>query len=183
MASIPNQPYIERSSTNIPPLFNGTNYTFWKSRIRIYICSINFELWSIVEKGSFVPKKDRRVKKVKEFDEFDSRKMTLSFQTMNILSCGLDVNQYNRVSGCDSAHEIWKLFEVTHEESKIKKKGKGLIEAWDQDSSESEEEESTNMCFMALENEVQSSPSNLSSFDDDDDDYDPNSIFPKRTRS
>ncbi|KAI5653207.1 hypothetical protein M9H77_30394 [Catharanthus roseus] len=129
MASISNQHYLEGSSTNRPPLFNGTNYTFWKSRIIIYICSINFDLWSIIEKGPFVPQKDGRVKKVKEFDEFNSRKMTLNFQAMNILSCGLDVNEYNRVSGCDSAHEMWKLLEVTHEELKIKKKGKGLIGA------------------------------------------------------
>ncbi|KAI5673411.1 hypothetical protein M9H77_13775 [Catharanthus roseus] len=111
--------------------------------------------WSfIVEKGPFVYQKDGRVKKVEEFDEFDSRKMTLNFQAINILSCGLDANKYNRVSGFDSAHEIWKLLEVTHEELKIKKKGKGLIGAWDQNSSEIEEEEgNANMCFMALESE------------------------------
>ncbi|KAI5673360.1 hypothetical protein M9H77_13724 [Catharanthus roseus] len=52
----------------------------------------------IVEKEHFIPQKDERVKKVEEFDELDSRKMTLNFQAMNILSCGLDVNGYNRVS-------------------------------------------------------------------------------------
>ncbi|KAI5653780.1 hypothetical protein M9H77_30967 [Catharanthus roseus] len=55
---------------------------------------------------------------------------------------------------------------------------KGLIGAWDQDSSESEGEEKDNMYFMALESEVQSSPSNFSSFIiDDDDDDDPNSML------
>ncbi|KAI5676268.1 hypothetical protein M9H77_07218 [Catharanthus roseus] len=60
----------------------------------------------IVEKGPFVPQKGGRVKKVKEFDKFDSRKMTLNFQAMNILSYALDANEYNRVSGCDLAHEM-----------------------------------------------------------------------------
>ncbi|KAI5663880.1 hypothetical protein M9H77_23203 [Catharanthus roseus] len=135
--------------------------------------------------------------------------MTLNFQAMNILSCALDASEYNRVNGCDSAHEMWKLLEVTHEgtnqvkESKLaitdhlvadcpkalekekgaleaklealkkKKKGKGLIGTWDQDSSENEEEEKANICFMALENEVQSSPPNSSSILDDDCDVDP----------
>ncbi|KAI5681270.1 hypothetical protein M9H77_02497 [Catharanthus roseus] len=115
MASISNLPYVEGSSTNRPTLFNGTNYTFWKSRIKIYICSINFDIWSIEEKRPFVPQKDGRVKKVEEFYEFDSRKMTLNFQAMNILSCALDANDYNRVSGCDFVHEMRKLLEVTHE--------------------------------------------------------------------
>ncbi|KAI5671143.1 hypothetical protein M9H77_11507 [Catharanthus roseus] len=69
MASISNLPYVEGSSTNRPPLFNGTNYTFRKSRIRIYIISINFDLWSIVEKGPYIPKKDGIVKNVEEYDE------------------------------------------------------------------------------------------------------------------
>ncbi|KAI5671696.1 hypothetical protein M9H77_12060 [Catharanthus roseus] len=63
MACISNLPYVEGSSTNRSPLFNGTNYTFWKSMIKIYICYINFDLWSIVEKGPFVPQMDGRVKK------------------------------------------------------------------------------------------------------------------------
>ncbi|KAI5667141.1 hypothetical protein M9H77_16994 [Catharanthus roseus] len=54
-----------------------------------------------------------------------------------------------------------------------KKKGKGLIGTWDQDSSESEVEEKANICFMALENEVQSLPSNSSNLIDDICDDDP----------
>ncbi|KAI5650391.1 hypothetical protein M9H77_36396 [Catharanthus roseus] len=63
MANVSSLPYVEGFSTNRPPLFNGTNYTFWKSRIKIYICSINFDLWSIVEKGPYILKKDGIVKK------------------------------------------------------------------------------------------------------------------------
>ncbi|KAI5671585.1 hypothetical protein M9H77_11949 [Catharanthus roseus] len=58
-------------------------------------------LVSIIEKGPFVPQMEGRVKKVEKFDEFDSRKMTLNFQAMNILSCASDANEYNRVSRCN----------------------------------------------------------------------------------
>ncbi|KAI5681373.1 hypothetical protein M9H77_02600 [Catharanthus roseus] len=82
--------------------------------------------------------------------------MTLNFQAMNILNCALDVNKYNRVSGCDSALEITDhlvadcpkaiekekgALEAKLEALKKKKKGKGLIGTWDHDSSESEGEE------------------------------------------
>ncbi|KAI5663451.1 hypothetical protein M9H77_22774 [Catharanthus roseus] len=53
-----------------------------------------------------------------------------------------------------------------------KKKGKGLIGVWNQDSSESEGEEKENMCFMALESKVQSSPFNFSSSINNNDDDD-----------
>ncbi|KAI5673408.1 hypothetical protein M9H77_13772 [Catharanthus roseus] len=57
--------------------------------------------------------------------------------------------------------------EAKLEALKKKKKVKGLIGAWDQDSSESEGEEKANVCFMAIENKVQSSPPNLSNHVDD----------------
>ena len=34
-----------------PPLFNGSDYTYWKTRMRIFLISMDFELWSIVENG------------------------------------------------------------------------------------------------------------------------------------
>ena len=93
----------------------------WKSRIKIYTCSINFDLWNIIEKGPYIPMKLKgkgiasEPKKVEEYDENDNKKMTMNYQAMNILSCALDMNEYNRVSGCDSAHDMWKLLQVTHE--------------------------------------------------------------------
>ncbi|KAI5671200.1 hypothetical protein M9H77_11564 [Catharanthus roseus] len=96
------------------------------------------------------------------------------------------------VAHCPKAIEKGKAaLEAKLEALKKKKKGKGLIGSWDQDSSESEGKEKPNLCFMALENEVQSSPSNLSNLVEDDDD-DLNSLLkcimnwkrsPKRTRS
>ncbi|KAK2993997.1 hypothetical protein RJ640_005869 [Escallonia rubra] len=33
----------------------------------------------------------------------------------NIISYGLDINEYNRVSACETVQEMWRLLEVTHE--------------------------------------------------------------------
>ncbi|KAI5681200.1 hypothetical protein M9H77_02427 [Catharanthus roseus] len=75
---------------------------------------------------------------------------------------------------CPKAIEKEKgALEAKLEALKKKKKDKGLIGTWDQDSSESEGEEKANLCFMALENEVQYSPSNSSSLIDDISDDDP----------
>ncbi|KAI5671804.1 hypothetical protein M9H77_12168 [Catharanthus roseus] len=74
------------------------------------------------------------------------------------------------VADCPKAIKKEKgALEAKLEALKKNKKGKGLIGAWDQDTSESESEsdEKANMCFMAMENEVQSSPSNSSSLIDD----------------
>ena len=36
-------------------------------------------------------------------------------KAMNILYCALDPNEFNRISSCESAKEIWDRLEVTYE--------------------------------------------------------------------
>ncbi|KAI5676773.1 hypothetical protein M9H77_07723 [Catharanthus roseus] len=80
------------------------------------------------------------------------------------------------VADCSKAIEKDKgALEEKLEALKKKKKGKGLIGALDQDTSESDEK--GNIYFMAMENEVQSSPSNSFSLIDDNCDDDPSPML------
>ena len=45
----------EGQSTNRPPIFNGTNYNYWNNRMRIYIQSVDYELWRIIVRGPRTP--------------------------------------------------------------------------------------------------------------------------------
>ena len=36
---------------NAPPYFNGSNYAFWKVRMRAFFCSIDEAVWDAVEIG------------------------------------------------------------------------------------------------------------------------------------
>jgi hypothetical protein len=39
------------SSSTKPPLFNGTNFSFWKIRMKTYLMSLGMEVWNIVVDG------------------------------------------------------------------------------------------------------------------------------------
>jgi hypothetical protein len=41
----------EVNSTNTTPLLNGTNFTFWKVRMRTYIMVLGADVWDVVETG------------------------------------------------------------------------------------------------------------------------------------
>jgi hypothetical protein len=41
----------EGTSTNKAPLFNGTNFAFWKVRMRTYIMALGADVWDVVETG------------------------------------------------------------------------------------------------------------------------------------
>ncbi|KAK2972446.1 hypothetical protein RJ640_003872 [Escallonia rubra] len=49
-------------------------------------------------------------------DTQEAHLFSIDDRAKNIISYGLDINKYNRVSACEtSAQQMWKLLEVTHE--------------------------------------------------------------------
>ena len=96
--------------------------------MRIYIQSVDYELWRIIVKG---PKTlTKRVGEVNvskpepKWNENDLKMMQSNAKTMNILYCSLDPNQFNHIFICESAKEIWDRLEVTHERTNQVKESK-----------------------------------------------------------
>lgn len=110
----------EGQSTNRPPLFNGTNYTYWKTRMSFYLKSLDFDLWNIVVEGY---KKPPRIlvdailveKPPATYTDSEKKQASLDARAINALFCAVDQTEFNRVSTCTTSHEVWKLLEVTHE--------------------------------------------------------------------
>uniref|UniRef100_A0A2N9IXU0 CCHC-type domain-containing protein n=2 Tax=Fagus sylvatica TaxID=28930 RepID=A0A2N9IXU0_FAGSY len=73
----------------------------------------------IIANGPHIPTKTVEgatlAKLESEWNEADVRLIELNCKAMSTLYCALDPIEYNRVSGCDSAKEIWDKLEVTYE--------------------------------------------------------------------
>ncbi|XVF31867.1 hypothetical protein REPUB_Repub17cG0031300 [Reevesia pubescens] len=64
-SSVPSNGILEGNATNRPPLFDGTNYQFWSTRIAIYIQAYDMDMWDVIMEGPFIPtKKDEENKEV-----------------------------------------------------------------------------------------------------------------------
>ncbi|XP_077239030.1 uncharacterized protein LOC143880142 [Tasmannia lanceolata] len=100
----------EGHSTTRPPFFNGSNYGHWKTRMRIYLLSIDVELWHIVENGCMLPSKP-----FEEWNVVEKRHANLNYKAINSLFCALSTEEFNRVALFDSAKVIWDTLAVTHE--------------------------------------------------------------------
>lgn len=119
--------YMEGHSTVRPPLFDGTNYSYWKNRMRIWVRSQDRRIWKIVEEGDFVPtkkttqkvdSKDVEVEVPKSEDEWndeDWKKVSLNDKAINFLHCALSQSDYMKISTCNTAKEIWDKLCVTYE--------------------------------------------------------------------
>ena len=109
---------MEGHSTNRPPLFYGTNYQFWSNGMSIYMRSCDYEIWEVVMDGPYVPTKTKEgseelePKFYNEWTDVDMKKVQLNFKAMNTLHCALNPMEFNRISTCKSAKEIWDKLKV-----------------------------------------------------------------------
>jgi hypothetical protein len=114
---------IEGHSTNRHLLFDGAHYNYWKTRMMIYIQSIDYNVWEVIEFGlhkltkviKVDGKSDQIISKPREeYDEDDKRKLSLNAKAKNLLYCALNINEFNRINTCDSVYDIWHVLEITH---------------------------------------------------------------------
>ena len=109
----------EGQSTVRPPLFVGENYAYWKTRMKLFIQASDYEVWRIVQNGPIIPMKkvgdQDVVKQEEEWDTNDLKSAQLNAKAMHTLFCALGASEYNRVSLCENAKEVWDKLQVTHE--------------------------------------------------------------------
>ncbi|XP_070058115.1 uncharacterized protein [Nicotiana tomentosiformis] len=119
MAAQPN--FEEGQSTYRPPRFNGQNYGWWKTAMHDFIMAEDSELRDVICDGPFVPMKTIREptmsvpKTRKEYNDADRKAIEKNVRDKNILVCGIGPDEYNRISACQSAKEIWEALQIAHE--------------------------------------------------------------------
>ena len=67
-------------------MFNGTDYMYWKTRMRIFLHYMDFNLWNIIESGL--------------------KKFSKPMNERNALFYAFDKNEFNWVFNYETAYEI-----------------------------------------------------------------------------
>jgi hypothetical protein len=177
---------VEGQSTNRPPLFNSSDYSYWKTRMTTYIKGQDYLIWKIIVNGPYVPTKiveEQEIPKQEtEWDENDVKLIELNYKAMNCLYCAFDSKEFDEISSCNSAKEIWERLEATYEEASQESKISMLVHdhklpqiekdectSISPQTSNDEEDSTEAFCLMAYEDEV---TSKLNSLEDESYSYD-----------
>jgi hypothetical protein len=177
---------VEGQSTNRPPLFNSSDYSYWKTRMTTYIKGQDYLIWKIIVNGPHVPTKiveEQEIPKQEtEWDENDVKLIELNYKAMNCLYCAFDSKEFDEISSCNSAKEIWERLEATYEEASQESKMNMLVHdhklpqiekdectSISPQTSNDEEDSTEAFCLMAYEDEV---TSKLNSLEDESYSYD-----------
>ncbi|XP_077228491.1 uncharacterized protein LOC143861448 [Tasmannia lanceolata] len=141
--------YMEGHASNRPPYFNGLDYGYWKKRMAFYLKFVDFEIWELVQDGYIEPSTDR-----KEWSAVDKIKATLDAKGVTLIFCALSLEEFNKVSTCKAAREVWTTLETTHEGTTQVKKSKVNMLISDFEAFEMHEGESISNMFTRFTNIV-----------------------------
>ncbi|GAV58799.1 UBN2 domain-containing protein [Cephalotus follicularis] len=85
----------------------------------IFLQSLDYQLWHIIVNGPRMPTRtiDGIVspKPENEYNDNDFRMLQFNSKAKHVLFCDVGPNEFNRISSCDSAKQMWDLLEVTYE--------------------------------------------------------------------
>jgi len=99
-------PFAEGASISRPPIFNGVNYQFWKVRMKIFIESIDCDIWNAIVNDPFIPMTIvGGVTVEKSFDELtdvENKKVQYHCIAKNIITSALNLDEFFKVSQCNS---------------------------------------------------------------------------------
>ena len=99
-------------SLNAPPYFDGSNYAFWKVRMRAFLCSIDEAVWDAVEIGW------TKLEAAKStWDKAALAASNANSKALNAIFCGVSL-EFHKISHIIVAKKAWQILETTYERTK-----------------------------------------------------------------
>ena len=103
----------------IPPLFDGTNYIYWKVRMRTFLQSLDEKVWQAVEIGWTKPKGAPA-----DWDEAKIKAANFNSRVLNALFSAITNEEFKKISSTETAKEVWNILQTTYEGIKAVKDSK-----------------------------------------------------------
>ena len=100
----------------IPPLFDGTNYAYWKFRMKVFLQALGEQVWQIVEVGQIKPKEA-----LVDCDDVTIIAANFNSRALNALFYGLTNEEFKKISSTKVAKEAQTILEATYEGTKAVK--------------------------------------------------------------
>ena len=98
---------------DIPPCFHDLPFDQWKCRIKVFIKTIDFDLWSIIDNAYIVP-----IKAKSKWNKKEKKLYAMNVKLLDILLKSIDPHISNDFVSFDSAYKLWKFIEAHHDEMK-----------------------------------------------------------------
>ena len=103
----------------IPPLFDGTNYAYWKVRMSAFLQSLDEKVWQAVEIGWTKPKEVPA-----DWDEVKIKAANFNSRALNALFSAVTNEEFKKISSTETTKEAWTFLQTTYKVTKAIKDSK-----------------------------------------------------------
>ena len=108
-----------RQSLIIPPLFDGTNYAYWKVRMRVFLQSLDEKVKQAVEIGWTKPKEAPA-----NWDKAKIKVANFNSRALNALFNAVTNEEFKKISFTETIKEAWTILQTTYEGTEAVKDSK-----------------------------------------------------------
>ena len=88
----------------IPHLFDGTNYAYWKVRMKAFLLSLDENVWQAIEIGWTKPKEAPT-----NWDDAKIKATNFNSRALNALFSAVTNEEFKKISSTKTAKEAWTI--------------------------------------------------------------------------
>ena len=88
----------------IPPLFDDTNYAFWKVHMRVFLQLLDEKVWQAVEIGWTKPTEAST-----NWDDAKIKAVNFNSKALNALFSAVTNEEFKKISSTETAKEAWTI--------------------------------------------------------------------------
>ena len=115
-----------------PLYFDGSNYAYWKARMRVFLQSLDHATWRSVELKYEIPLLSTTTEGVTTttvkpddlWTDLEQLRYISNAKALNAIFCAVSADEFKRICNCTTAKEAWDIFETTHEGTSTVKRSK-----------------------------------------------------------
>ena len=94
----------KKQSLIILPLFDDTNYAYWKVRMRAFLQSLDENVWQAVEIGWTKP-----MEVPTDWDDAKIKAENFNGRALNALFSAVTNEEFKKISSIETAEEAWTI--------------------------------------------------------------------------
>ena len=153
--------FIEGAAISRPPILDGTNYLYWKTKMKAFIRAMDVRAWRSILTSWTPPmitnSEGKKILKPEiDWSTKDDRLANYNKKALHAIFNGCDIDHIKLISSCETDKEAWEILQTTFEGSGDVKRNKLLslttrFESLRMHDDESLSEFYTKLCDIANE--------------------------------
>ncbi|XP_060961015.1 uncharacterized protein LOC133031514 [Cannabis sativa] len=120
--------FREGGSTSRPPMLEGSNYPYWKTKMRAFLKAVDERVWMAVAEGWSPPtvtdEEGDKIKKSSEWTTDEMERANFNSKALHALFNAVSTNQLKVISNCEVAKDAWEKLKIKNEGTDAVKKAR-----------------------------------------------------------